>query len=180
MTAISFLGAAGLGLLLLSIGIFLGFSGSDLDDGGDFEGEAGAGVSLLSIAGIGSLLVGFGGLGYTAYSLQMPTLVSVPVGLLGAALCFRMTAGVKRWLVRSLGTGTSPRAADLISRPGTVTIAVPPGGGRGQVKVQVGHRWLYLSARTELDRELQVGEMVVLMSLDDGVYTVDLLQLEQA
>lgn len=196
VTGVTFLGSAGLGVLLVLVGIFLGFSHADLDHGADaavdgdanLDGDGGqeaesdsameSGLSLLSLAGMGALLMGFGSAGYSVWSLGASAWLSVLVGMAGALVVFRLTAWVKRLLVRNLETGSSARQEDLVYQPATVTVPIPPAGkGRGQVMVRKGGRVFYVSARTELDRELNTGEQVVITASGDGAYLVDTYQI---
>lgn len=194
LTDLTYLGCAGLGILLVGVGTFLGFAHADVDHGGDSPGEhgggehgeaddagrdqshtdAGSGLSLLSMAGMGAVLVGFGAVGYLGSALGGPDVVAVPLGLVGAVACFRLTAWLRRTLIRNLETGHSAGEQDLLFRSGTVTVPIPGGGsGRGQVLVHLGERRFYISARTELARELELGEQVVITALEDGLYLVD-------
>lgn len=184
MTVWTYLGSAGLGLLLVTVGMILGFANTDLDHDGDAdldshdvgEGDtgAGAGLSLLSMTGLGSLLVGFGAVGYATSSVGGPTLLAVPVGLAGAWGCFYLTALIKRLLVRSLNTGRSAGEQDLVYQPATVTIPVPGNSsGRGQVLVRLGDRTFYVPVKCALPRELAVGEQVVITAVSEGVFLVE-------
>ncbi len=188
VTNLTYLGSAGLGLALVAAGALLGFTDAGMEHGGDGAAEtdvdlvggegAGAGVasglSLLSVAGLGAVLFGFGAGGYVSSALGAPPLLAVPAGVAGAAGCFRLTAWLRRTLIRTLDTGAAFGETDFLFRAGTVTIPVPPGGtGRGQVLVQVEGRTFYLPAVTDADHELHVGEAVQITATNAGLYTVE-------
>lgn len=180
VTVWTYLGSAGLGLILVVAGLMLGFGDADMDGDGDMDtdgahGSLGAGVSLLSMAGMGSVLFGFGVTGYAVHGLVASHLVAVPAGLAGAYGCLRLTGWVKGLLVRNLDTGSSAGEQDLLYQPATVTVPIPPDGlGRGQVVVRKGDRTFYVAARSTLTRELITGEQVVITDTRDGAYLVDL------
>lgn len=186
MTVVTFLGAAGLGFLLVIIGIFFGFTDADMetgggdadiDAGGDGEVDVGGGLSLLSMTGMGSVLAGFGVVGYSATAMGLPPWLAVGPGLAGSWVLFRVTAWMRRMLVKHLDTGTAAGEQDLVYQPATVTIPIPASGpGRGQVLVRKGDRTFYVSAISDLTRELNVGEQVVITESREGVYVVDLLK----
>jgi len=187
VTAVTYLGSIGLGMLLVAIGLLLVGGDSDVEaDGGvEAEGDAaagahsgsgpvGSGLSVLSMAGIGALLVGFGATGYTLLKLNLPVIAQVLLGLVGAVLVFRLTAWVKRLLVRNLESGSSEGEGDLVFRPGTVSVPIPAGGrGRGQVLVRHGIKTFYVAAVCHEERELTAGEPVVITGVSEGVYTVE-------
>lgn len=184
VTVVTFLGSAGLGFLLVIVGIFFGFTDADVEAGGDGDFDAGSdgdvslggGLSLLSMTGMGAVLAGFGLVGYMATALGLPTWLAVPPGLAGSWLLFQATAWVRRMLIKHLDTGTAAGEQDLIYQPATVTIAIPAiGPGRGQVLVRKGGRTFYVSAVSDLTRELNLGEQVVITESREGVYVVDLL-----
>lgn len=188
MNGAGFLGIAAMGLLLLLGGTFLGFMGSDVEvDGGDMDGEGGdgpdtgtsAGVSLLSVAGLGSVLVGFGLGGYLGAALGSPVLFGVPLGLAGAYGCMVLTGRVRYILLRRLETGRAVKRSEFVAAVATVTVPIPPHGqGIGQVKLTIHGTPVYASARTEGAREIGYGERVVVLDQVDGICAVEVLELE--
>lgn len=185
MTVVTFLGAAGLGFLLVIVGIFFGFTDADMEAGGDGDFDAGGdsdvdlggGLSLLSMTGMGAVLAGFGLVGYTALAMGLSPWLAVVPGLVGSWALFRATAWVRQMLVKNLDTGTAAGEQDLVYQPATVTIPIPATGpGRGQVLVRKGGRTFYVPAVSDLTRELSAGEQVVITESREGVYVVDLLK----
>jgi hypothetical protein len=210
MTPVVYLGFAGLGIGLVLFGLALGALGGghdhdgldgaiDLDgdgipDGVDLDGDGipdgaqadgaagglGAGLSLLSMTGLGSLLVGFGALGYLGASFGLGSLLAVPLGLVGSAGTFALTGRIRLWLLRSLTTGRSTGTLDLAGHAAQVTIPVPPAGrGSGQAVVRVGGRPFYVRVMNQTAAELPVGAHVVLFEPVDGVFPVAPLEIEQ-
>lgn|GEM_PF-4880254 len=186
MAAWGFLAIAGMGFVLLIIGMTFGFLGSDAEVGGDMDlesdtadGGAEASISLLSIAGIGSSLVGFGLLGYLGALLGSPVLTGVPAGLVGAYICLRATARIRSVLLRRLETGRSVRQSEFVAQVAMVTIPIPPAeSGTGQVKLLLHGQPHYASARTRSSREIGHGEQVVVMDQVAGLCLVERLNGE--
>lgn len=207
ITPMIYLGFAGIGIGLVLLGLTLGalggghdhdgldVDGDGLPDGVDLDGDGlpdlhldgdgpggglGAGLSLLSMAGMGSLLVGFGALGYLGAALGLGSLLPVPLGLLGSVGTFAVTGRLRLWLIRTLTTGRSTGTLDLAGHAGQVTVAVPPTGrGVGQVVVRVGGRPFYVRATNQMTAELPVGAQVVLYEPVDGVFPVGPLELQE-
>ncbi len=195
MTSLGFLAIGGMGLLLLVGGIMFGFLGGDgdvgvgsvdvdVDAGTDLDGDApdsgaAAGVSLLSVAGLGSALFGFGLFGYLGARLASPVLIGVPVGLVGAYITLRLTGYIRALLLRRLETGRSARQSEFAAKVATVTIPIPPGdSGSGQVRLVLHGNPVYASARTHEDREICNGAQVVVMDQVQGVCYVERLEEE--
>lgn len=207
LTPMIYLGFAGLGMALVLFGLTMGalggghhHDGIDHGDGPDellldahagdhgdghehdhdSAGGLGAGLSLLSMAGMGSLLVGFGALGYMGAALGLETILAVPVGLLGSVGTFALTGRLRLWLLRTLTTGHSLGALDLAGHAAQITIPVPPvGAGYGQAVVRVGGRPFYVRVTNQTPSELSVGTSVVLHEPADGVFPVAPLQLAE-
>lgn len=176
-TAVTYLGSIGLGMALVAIGLILASNDADVeaDAEADTDGDAiGEGLSVLSMAGIGALLVGFGATGYVCLWLRQPLVIQALSGVAGALLVFRLTAWVKRLVVRNLESGRSEGEHDLLYQPATVSIPVPAGDrGRGQVLVHKGIKTFYVTATYRGERELAAGESVVIIGVSDGVYVVE-------
>jgi hypothetical protein len=177
---VTYLGSLALGMILVLVGTLLGFGHGDIDGGADGDldhdghGDVGAGLSILSVAGIGSLLVGFGAAGYTVSFLGAGPVLALPAGVVGAGVVFRITAWVRRMLLRNLETGRVSSEQDFVFQPATVTVPIPAAGtGRGQVLVHKGGRPFYVQARTAADGELPLGANVVITAVSDGVYLVE-------
>lgn len=207
MTPVVYLGFAGLGIGLVLLGLALGalggshdHDGIDLDgdgipDGVDLDGDGvpdlhpdgegpggglGAGLSFLSMTGMGSLLVGFGALGYLGATLGLGGALAVLLGLLGSFGTFAVTGRLRLWLIRTLTTGRSTGTLDLVGHVAQVTIPVPPSGkGSGQVVVRVGGRPFYVRVINQTVAELPLGAQVVLYEPVDGVFPVAPLELQE-
>lgn len=203
LTPMVYLGFAGLGLGLVLFGLTLGaLGGGHHHDGIDVDGDGvpdgvhleahghdhdhesahglGAGLSFLSMAGMGSLLVGFGALGYLGQSLGLGEILAIPLGLVGSIGTFAVTGRLRFWLIRTLTTGRSTGTLDLAGHAAQVTIPVPPEGrGFGQAVVRVGGRPFYVRVVNQTLAELPVGVQVVLHEPADGVFPVAPLQLAE-
>lgn len=207
MTPVIYLGFAGLGIGLVLLGLALGALGSghdhdgiDVDgdgipDGVDLDGDGvpdlhldgegpggslGAGLSFLSMTGLGSLLVGFGALGYLGAAQGLGSLLAVPLGLLGSVGTFAVTGRLRLWLIRTLTTGRSTGTLDLAGHVAQVTIPVPPAGqGSGQAVVRVGGRPFYVRVINQTAVELPLGAQVALYDPVGGVFPVGPLELHE-
>lgn len=207
MTPVIYLGFSGLGMGLVLLGLALGALGGGHDHDGvdgsvDLHGDGvhdglhldghghdhdhesagglGAGLSFLSMAGMGSLLVGFGALGYLGASMGLDSLIVYPLGLLGSLGTFALTGRLRFWLLRTLTTGRSTGTLDLAGHAARVTIPVPPAGlGSGQAVVRSGGRPFYVRVVNQTAIELPLGAEVVLHEPVDGVFPVALLELEE-
>lgn len=207
MTPVIYLGFAGIGIGLVLVGLTLGalggghsHDGLDLDGDGlpdavDLNGDGlpdshvdgdgpggglGAGLSFLSMTGMGALLVGFGALGYLGAALGLGSLLPVPLGLVGSLGTFALTGRLRFWLIRTLTTGRSTGTLDLAGHVAQVTVPVPPSGlGSGQAVVRVGGRPFYVRVTNQTAAELPLGAQVILYEPVDGVFPVGPLELEE-
>jgi hypothetical protein len=207
LTPIIYLGFAGLGIGLVFLGLLLGAlggghhagdGGTDLDgdglpDGIDLDGDGvpdllpggepgglSAGLSFLSMTGLGALLVGFGALGYLGASMGLKSLLAVPLGLAGSIGTFWLTGRLRLILIRHLQTGRSTGAMDLVHLAAEVTVPVPPQGkGVGQAVVWLQGRPHYVRVSNPAPDEIAKGAWVVLMEPVDGIYPAMPMDLEQ-
>lgn len=136
------------GLVLLAISLVLG----DVADGA----LDGLGADWFSTAVIGAFVSAFGFGGAAAQSVGLPSVGSVPVGIVAGGLFAWFAAWLTR-LMRDAGSDEPPSTEDTVGRDATVLTGIPA-DGYGVVRVQIGGHTLRLNARAE--RPVDVGTAV--------------------
>lgn len=141
MTALLIVGAAGVGLLLISLVL-----GNLLD--GLFDGADAAGTSVLSTEVIGAFL---GAFGFGGALLEATGGVSTPLAIGGGLIAGVVVAAIALMLVRTfvrMPTDETPRSSDLAGKLGRVITRIPD-DGLGEITVlHAGHR-IKLNARAQ-------------------------------
>jgi membrane protein implicated in regulation of membrane protease activity len=140
-----FLGIGAVGFVFLLISLIFGELFEHFDHGLDADHDLG-GPSVLSSRVLSVFITAFGGFGALASNYGYGVLPSSVVGF-GSGVVF---GGIIYYFAKFLygqQATTEVRSADIAGRTGRVVVAIP-GGGVGQVRLQIGEELVDKIARS--------------------------------
>ena len=157
-------------LLLMMVGVG-DFDGGDIDVGGDAD----VGVGLLSVNGVGGMLMGFGWGGLIAYrSFDLSFLVSIICGVAAGIALGWLIVMMFRAMHKLESSGTVD-SGHCIGEIATVYTALPADpNGRGRVRVVVDGRMRYYPARSQTGKIARGAKVRVLEMDADRTALVEL------
>ena len=171
-----FLTCAAIGGGILVVQLLLTALGLDHDAPGDgsMGGDAGEGLSLLSVRALSAGLAFFGIGGLAGLATGFGALVAVPLALVAGAGAAVGVALVMRSMMRLEDHGTE-RVEGAVGVSGRVHLTIPARrSGAGKVHLELQNRTVELSAVTRHDAPLPTGSRILVVDVV-GAGTVEVV-----
>ena len=129
------------------------------------EGTPEPGLRLFTLRGIIAFFSLFGWTGILFIELDIPTVISIGLGLLAGFLAMLLIAYVMMWFMKLTQTGNAD-VRTAVGTTGEVYLTVPAAGkGSGKVTVMVSGRLTEYDAVTNEDQPIPTGEKAAVIGI---------------